>query len=356
MPTPDQRTALTVPPQQVDVCFMASIAEQQEGGAGVAAALQAMAISPGRAVPVPGLLGGSVAAVVCDLDIGFQILSITGTNSPFQLMAELAISFLVPFDGLPGRTSAYFAYDAARIIANALPLLNPAKPTAFIGHSLGGAVAAVVGLFAQSQGFALQSILSIGGPKPGDAALASALSALPYARVVVPGDIVPSIPQAIPAALLLGILSVSAGDWGLYEHGGQAFTLDSTGNLTAGETEMTPAQIILAIAADTLYLHYASTYYQYAKVGFASLFNLAAFAGGYEKPWRLLGLQEQPHAANAVQSGTIPVPGNFTNQFLVQIQAADGSLQTVGTADDPPPPNWVPPLQPVPSTSNGCAC
>lgn len=356
MTTPMQRTALTLPPFPVDAVFLANVATLQESGNGGAAALQGMALSPGKAIILPGVVGGTISAIVFTFDAGFQVVSITGTNSLFQLLGQMAASFLVPFANLPGRTSAWFALDTSLVIAAALPLLSPSIPTGFIGHSLGGAVAALSALYAASLGYNVQSVLTIGSPKVGDAQLASALSTLPYYRLEVQGDIVPSIPQALPMPLPGNILQVIPGDWALYRHGGTVSTLVADGTWQAGHYEIPPLELIATLLANAVDLHYAATYYAYGKAGFASNFNLAPFANGYEKPWLLIGLDEQPHLSGSTPIGSIPVPPYFTNQWVMKTRLSDGSILTTATLDDPPPPNWIPSLDPARSGEGGCIC
>lgn len=350
------RQALSLPPLPVDAAFIAKVASFQESGDGGPAALQGLAISPGSATVVPGVFGGTINSVVFDLDAGFQVLSITGTNSLPQLLAELAGSGLVPFPGLPGRCSAWTAIDASFVIASGFQLLSPNKPTVFMGHSLGGAVAAVVALYAANRGYPVQSVITIGSPKPGDVVLASALSTLPYYRLETAGDLVPSIPQPLPMPLPGNILQFIPADWALYAHGGTVSTLYPDGTWQTAHHEMTALEVVATLLAQAQTQHYAATYFAYAKAGFAEWFNLVPFAWGYEKPWRLLDQDEQPHVGNAVDIGSIPVPGNFTNTFAFKVRQADGSVVTWSTLDDPPPPNWVPSLAPIPKGNEGCDC
>jgi hypothetical protein len=89
-----------------------------------------------------------------------------------------------------------FDADARAIYADAAPLLKKGYSTYLVGHSLGGAIASIVGLYAIEDGHAVKKITTFGEPRFTTAQGASQLSFLPLLRVVDEYDIVPLLPTA----------------------------------------------------------------------------------------------------------------------------------------------------------------
>jgi hypothetical protein len=350
------RSPLSAPSVLADLMYLSVLAEQQISGTSLQSALSGQILAPGRAVIIPGLFGSIPLANLYFYDCGPQHLHITGTANVYELAGEILVSQLVPFSGIPGLVNAFFSVIAFRTLQKALPLIDPTKPLVLSGHSLGGAVAQILGVFLAQGGFDVSSIITLGSPKVGNVTFAAAVSALPVNRYELVGDIVPSVPQFMPLPIPgLYAMPVNA-TWGDYVHGGNPLTVDSLGDVTNEHIEMGPAAISLALAAGTIDLHYAYSYSAYAKAGWASLPNYAPFAQGYEKPYTMAGLVQPPQPPNTVVGPEIAVPACFTNKFTVQNMSSSGQIVTLGTVDDPPPPSYVPPIIPIPAEDEGCNC
>lgn len=89
-------------------------------------------------------------------------------------------------------------FDAAAeaIYADVTPYLKPGYRTYITGHSLGGAVAALIGIYAIEDGQKVERIVTFGQPRFTTATGTGKLNLLPLTRVVDENDIVPMLPPA----------------------------------------------------------------------------------------------------------------------------------------------------------------
>lgn len=97
---------------------------------------------------------------------------------------------------------------ASAIYADAAPLLKKDYTTYMVGHSLGGAVASILAIYAIEDGYQVKKVTTFGEPRFTTSQGASQLSFLPLLRVVDEYDIVPLLPTS------------SNGDFGDYEQVG----------------------------------------------------------------------------------------------------------------------------------------
>lgn len=101
-----------------------------------------------------------------------------------------------------------FDDDARAIYADATPFLKKGYATYMIGHSLGGAVVSLLGIYAIEDGFEVKNITTFGEPRFTTADGAAQLSFLPLLRVVDEYDVIPLLPTS------------SSGKYGDYEQVG----------------------------------------------------------------------------------------------------------------------------------------
>jgi pimeloyl-ACP methyl ester carboxylesterase len=92
---------------------------------------------------------------------------------------------------------AGFKRAADALYADLKPRLKPGYRTYLVGHSLGGAVAAILGIYLQRDGWAVERVVTFGQPRFTDAKGAAAFAGLPLVRVVNQNDIVPLLPDTI---------------------------------------------------------------------------------------------------------------------------------------------------------------
>ncbi len=332
-------------PNRWDWLFAAQMLSAQESGDWGKVVVASQAMSSGVLYLQKSLFGGAYSSVIFVSSRGLNVVSILGTQSPLQLVGELAASTLVPFDGLPGRVSAYFAVDLLFVLQGILATVNPAYPTVFVGHSLGGATAELLASYlSNTLGKSVQAVYTLGAPCPGDAAFASTLG-MPVLRLEAAGDIVPSVPQPLGVFLSAVLHVPSNPDWSFYTQAGSAFTLAADGSIAAGHTQLTPAQILGIVLAGEVSTHYVQSYIQRLALNSQAPGNLVPGANGYEKPWTLVGLVEQPLAVPANTSADyVPQyirPLLYTGMNEV---SRSGKTTVLSLLPDYPPQSWVPQL------------
>lgn len=314
-----------------------------------------MALGPGKLYVLPAFFSGAYGVVIYELLGNCNIVSILGTQSPFQLIAELAFSNLIAYDGIPGHVSAYFAFDLAVITVAIKSAINPALPTVFLGHSLGGASAELLASQWQNvYGYPVRSVYTLGAPKPGGADFASSLSC-PVVRLENYGDIVPSVPDTglIDGLTPFGIFPVSS--WADYVHPGNGYTLNADGTIDPFHIEMSATEIVATILTGNTDIHYLSTYDARLRMGMPQPGDLVCGGNGYEKPWKLFGLEEQPPAA--LQTGNVNLqatPIRRDAYIPVGILDREGTLTPSGEVFDAAPVSYAPLLQNAPSAATGC--
>ena len=97
-----------------------------------------------------------------------------------------------------------FREAATEVFEAIRPYLHPELPIRLTGHSLGGAIAAILMLFLREQNFDVEKCVTFGQPKITDHLGAIANSYMPLIRVVHDEDIVPQLPPKTPLAILEG--------------------------------------------------------------------------------------------------------------------------------------------------------
>jgi len=90
-----------------------------------------------------------------------------------------------------------FDQDARAVWKDAQPYLKKGYQTYVVGHSLGGAVAAVLGLYMIEDGYKVDKIYTYGQPRFTTAVGVSQLGFLPLMRVVDENDLVPLLPPGV---------------------------------------------------------------------------------------------------------------------------------------------------------------
>lgn len=356
MGSPFNRTPFTGDPNRMDFLFLEKVIGAQNAGDLQGLIRAGTALSPGSLTVIQSAVKGGYACAIYDFDAGFNYVSILGTQSAIQLVGELVASTLIPFDGLAGKVSAYFTIDLAFILTAILNALNPNKPVVVAGHSLGGATAQLLAAYLQhSIGSSVAGVFTIGSPKAGDAAFAATIPGL-VTRLENLGDIVPSIPQAIPGLGLLSAFQSPPADWPLYVHAGFAISQDFGGGWENGHTELTPTDILAAIIGGEIPQHFVEEYQRRTMLPLLTPGNLVPFAQGFEKPWQLFNYLEQPQPPGTAAGPGIPVPAGYTNQMIVSESDRSGDQTPLGVVDDPPPRSWVPDLVSGVKSKGGCVC
>jgi hypothetical protein len=123
-----------------------------------------------------------------------QYVTIRGTANKVNLREDMEARVRIdPESGLPVHQG--FDDDARAVYADLKPYLQKGYRTRVAGHSLGGAVAVLVAIYASADGHTVEKIVTFGQPrfttKEGVAQLGSSL---PLTRVVDENDIIPMLP------------------------------------------------------------------------------------------------------------------------------------------------------------------
>ena len=122
-----------------------------------------------------------------------QYLTIRGTANKRNLKEDMEANLRIdPESGLPVHRG--FDADARAVYADVKPHLRKGYQTRIAGHSLGGAVASLVAIYAIADGYKVEKIVTFGQPRFTTQEGVARLGSLPLMRVVDENDIIPMLP------------------------------------------------------------------------------------------------------------------------------------------------------------------
>lgn len=127
----------------------------------------------------------------------YQTIAIRGTANLNNVIVDLTVS-LQPNTVLGILLHQGFAEAAQQVLEDVRPYLRSNKPIRITGHSLGGAIAVVLGMLVQEESLPLEQITTFGQPKVTNVSGAKKFADLPLTRVVTQDDIVPLVPPISP--------------------------------------------------------------------------------------------------------------------------------------------------------------
>jgi hypothetical protein len=124
-----------------------------------------------------------------------QIITIRGTNNNQNISEDLDYTVR---DDRQAAIPVHTGFDrAARLVyQDVKPYLKPGYKTYVTGHSLGGAVAAIVAIYLIEDGVTVERVVTFGQPRFTTTDGAKRLQFLPLTRVVDENDIVPLVPPS----------------------------------------------------------------------------------------------------------------------------------------------------------------
>lgn len=122
-----------------------------------------------------------------------QVIALRGTASVDDVIIDARFVF-VKDENLGINVHKGFDNAAREILKEIRPSLDKTLPVYVTGHSLGGAVAVVVGMYLQKEGYNLKQIFTYGQPKVTDRRGAKLYQSLPLIRFTNEKDIVPLVP------------------------------------------------------------------------------------------------------------------------------------------------------------------
>ncbi len=121
-----------------------------------------------------------------------QLITVRGTDNNKNLAEDLAITVRADRKiDIP--VHAGFDSDARAIYNDVTPYLKPAYKTYVTGHSLGGAVAAVLAIYLIEDGVRVERVVTFGQPRFTTTDGVKRLGFLPLTRIVDENDIVPMV-------------------------------------------------------------------------------------------------------------------------------------------------------------------
>jgi hypothetical protein len=129
-----------------------------------------------------------------------QYLSFRGTSNLENVLVDLDVSLTLD-QSLNIQLHQGFSVAAKAVYEDVIPFLDKSQPIQTTGHSLGGAIAVILAMYLERDGYQLQEVITFGQPKVTNVAGARVFENLPLLRVVTPADIVPLVPPLSPLQL-----------------------------------------------------------------------------------------------------------------------------------------------------------
>lgn len=144
-----------------------------------------------------------------------RIIAIRGTANINNTLVNLELK-LVADPRTDIRLHSGFARAARAVYGELVPHIKKDDRIIITGHSLGGAVAMILALYLEMDGFDLERVVTFGQPKVTNLSGSAKFDRLDITRVVTPGDIVPLIPP---------LDAVDINDLDIYWHSGREIIL-----------------------------------------------------------------------------------------------------------------------------------
>lgn len=123
-----------------------------------------------------------------------QLISVRGTANLDNALLDMDVEMVM--DKRSGMRLHRGFSSAEQVIYKELkPLLNKQQPVYAVGHSLGGAVAVILAISLDVDGYKVEGVTTFGQPKVTDRTGADKFKQLPITRVVNEKDVVPLVPH-----------------------------------------------------------------------------------------------------------------------------------------------------------------
>ena len=126
-----------------------------------------------------------------------QIISIRGTSNIENAMVDISLK-LIADENTGIRLHEGFSFAARQVYTELKPLLKPGYKINVTGHSLGGAVALILGIYLDADQFNIAQVITFGQPKVTNISGANKIQHINVIRVVTPFDLVPLVPPLDP--------------------------------------------------------------------------------------------------------------------------------------------------------------
>ena len=215
-----------------------------------------------------------------------QLIAVRGTSNVENAIVDVAFK-LTPDEHSGIYLHNGFSYAARAIYAEITPQLKTGYTINTTGHSLGGAVALILGMYLDTDNYTVGKIITFGQPKVTNISGANKFQHLNLTRVVTPRDVVPLVPP-------FDIIDISSPD--IYWHSGTEVILlaDDTYAILEGMDSMLRATRFTQETLDennlknhqmSLYIAMLDKKLSTARVvPFKNSFNLFNLFGSGDKP------------------------------------------------------------------------
>jgi hypothetical protein len=130
-----------------------------------------------------------------------QLLAVRGTSNVENAMVDVAFN-LLPNKHTGIKIHQGFANSADYTFSKVEPLLNSGYVINTTGHSLGGAVALILAMYLDADGYDVGKVITFGQPKVTNMAGSRQYGHLDVTRVVTPKDMVPLMPPLDPMDMM----------------------------------------------------------------------------------------------------------------------------------------------------------
>lgn len=128
---------------------------------------------------------------------GIQTIAVRGTANVTNAIVDLSVA-LKDDPILDIKLHQGFAAAARAVYKDMKPYLKTDEPIHITGHSLGGAIAVILGMYLKHDGDKVTQVITFGQPKVTNVTGAKEFADLPLIRVVDENDIVPLVPPISP--------------------------------------------------------------------------------------------------------------------------------------------------------------
>ena len=129
-----------------------------------------------------------------------QLIVVRGTANVENVVVDASIKLVQ--DSLAGVVlHEGFAYAAKAVLKEITPALNKTNHIDITGHSLGGAVAVILGMYLDASGYTVGQLDTFGQPKVTNIPGSLKYAHLHILRFVTPSDLVPLVPPLDPMDL-----------------------------------------------------------------------------------------------------------------------------------------------------------
>lgn len=162
-----------------------------QGGDGVAKVLTGSGYTITKQGELPGYHVGYFLAT--NHKLKRHVLAVRGTSNVENAMIDIALK-LLPNKHTGIKLHQGFALAADFIYSELKPSLNKGYQVSTTGHSLGGAVALILAMYMDADGYNVDKVITFGQPKVTNVNGSKRFAHLDVTRLVMPRDMVPLVP------------------------------------------------------------------------------------------------------------------------------------------------------------------